>query len=863
MPIYDKKSVKEVQDYLDAIAKIPGAESKAVNRNAATTKAMKAAWDKLGTATKVIVDNIKEMAKNTEEVDMYGEKLSKSFMEIRDASNDLAHIWDQIPELIKKAAKTNSDWGKGLNNIVSTHEKILESSGDHTKFTEKQLKAMVKDNDAAQKGLDIMLAEKKLMEPMHKGMEQIVSLNDKTLKSMLKQKKTAKALAAANKIAGENVEDMYQSFKDALNPMSLGLIVVGLIAKTLTTMVDDAIELNSELGTGLLTSLKNTDHSIQGIFNSLIGVTTNINKAGAATALMAGSLKAGENTALNINRAAAALNYGVTVTELAQIEETLFTTADMTREMAAQAVNATQAFALANDVAPKAVLEDMASNAEMLAKYSDGTAEGMAKAAVYAQKLGINLSKVSQIADNLLDLETSMTAEFEASVLLNRDLNFDRARTLALNNDIQGAMEDIISQIGGEAEFAKMNAVQRSSLASAIGVGADDLANMMKKGADAGLKDEYSKYEQASLHTETELVALTKATNGFLKTLILIVGAAAAIFLGKGFLTDFFKKQGKNFKNRRSTKKRNKKFDTLDKKGQSKKGQDLAKQAKKDKAGLKEKKGKSKSKSQDLSTKKMNDKLSGKSKTPKTPKIDAPPTPSGKSKTPNTPPSAPNKTKNIISQTTDAGKVAAAGAGKEGVEAVGKNALKKTTADQGMKITEKQVAKNLSKAGSKSALKFGAKKIPILGLLFAAGFAGSRAMKGDWTGAGLELLSGGASIFAGPGTVASAGIDVSLMARDMQRAGVIGGKAMGGPVTETGTYMVGELGPELVTLQKGSNVYSNDQISGAMRDGNASLADIGPLVTELKQLRIVMKDVATNTSATSAGVNRINVKVEA
>lgn len=59
-----------------------------------------------------------------------------------------------------------------------------------------------------------------------------------------------------------------------------------------------------------------------------------------------------------------------------------------------------------------------------------------------------------------------------------------------------------------------------------------------------------------------------------------------------------------------------------------------------------------------------------------------------------------------------------------------------------------------------------AKRIPGIGLLLGAGFAASRAMDGDFTGAGLELASGVASTVPGIGTAASIGIDAALMAKD-------------------------------------------------------------------------------------------------
>ena len=49
-------------------------------------------------------------------------------------------------------------------------------------------------------------------------------------------------------------------------------------------------------------------------------------------------------------------------------------------------------------------------------------------------------------------------------------------------------------------------------------------------------------------------------------------------------------------------------------------------------------------------------------------------------------------------------------------------------------------------------------------------FAGQRALAGDWTGAGLELASGAASMVPGVGTGLSIAIDAGTVARDIHRA---------------------------------------------------------------------------------------------
>ena len=87
------------------------------------------------------------------------------------------------------------------------------------------------------------------------------------------------------------------------------------------------------------------------------------------------------------------------------------------------------------------------------------------------------------------------------------------------------------------------------------------------------------------------------------------------------------------------------------------------------------------------------------------------------------------------------------------------------------KVVEKIGTETMKKTGAKLAtmatLKMGAKKIPIIGALFGAGFAINRALNNDWTGAGMEFASGVVSCFPGFGTVASIGIDGALIAKDM------------------------------------------------------------------------------------------------
>ena len=96
-----------------------------------------------------------------------------------------------------------------------------------------------------------------------------------------------------------------------------------------------------------------------------------------------------------------------------------------------------------------------------------------------ARAVGLNLEQAAAMAESLLNFETSIENELSAELLLGKDLNFERARTLALNNDIAGAAEEIANQVGTSADFAKMNAIQQEAIAKAAGLTKEQLAQSL------------------------------------------------------------------------------------------------------------------------------------------------------------------------------------------------------------------------------------------------------------------------------------------------------------------------------------------------------------------------------------------------
>ena len=131
-------------------------------------------------------------------------------------------------------------------------------------------------------------------------------------------------------------------------------------------------------------------------------------------------------------------------------------------------------------VAPSLVMQDIASNSEFFAQFAKEGGQNLIQAATAARKLGLDMSAVASVTESLLDFESSIEASMEASMLLGRNINTDRARQLALIGDQKGLMEEVRRIAGGEAEFEAMNQLQRMALAKAVGTSVEQLSRLVR-----------------------------------------------------------------------------------------------------------------------------------------------------------------------------------------------------------------------------------------------------------------------------------------------------------------------------------------------------------------------------------------------
>ena len=188
-------------------------------------------------------------------------------------------------------------------------------------------------------------------------------------------------------------------------------------------------------------------------------------------------------------------------------------------------------------VSSKLVLEDIASDAELFAKYGKDGGENIAAAAVQARKLGLNLATVAGAAESLLDFESSITNEMEAEVLLGRSLNLDKARELSLSGDLEGLQKEILKNVGSEAEFNAMNVVQRQALAKSLGMNVADLGKMVAgEKTSAQVQEDQAETQRKQMDMQQAMMITMAGMQG-IQTVLLALEMAKNTALVKGLAT--------------------------------------------------------------------------------------------------------------------------------------------------------------------------------------------------------------------------------------------------------------------------------------------------------------------------------------
>jgi len=297
----------------------------------------------------------------------------------------------------------------------------------------------------------------------------------------------------------------------------MGAAALGAVVKLITDFAGKVLEVRQSLGTSAVESARLAGNmKAAGVSAKLVGGSSSEAEA-AVTSLGEefGSLSvvsAGVSAQLGLITG----QFGLSGANAGKLLKSMQSINGASIETNLNLIGVVGSLARAEGVAPAAVLNDIAENTETFAQFAKDGGVNIGKAALQARKLGLNLSTVAGIAESLLDFESSIEKQMEASVLLGRQINTDKARELALTGDLEGLAKEVKNQVGSQADFEAMNVVQRKALAEAMGVTVSDLGKIIAgEQTSAQIAEQAQKSKEASLGKQQGLeIALASAAAG-------------------------------------------------------------------------------------------------------------------------------------------------------------------------------------------------------------------------------------------------------------------------------------------------------------------------------------------------------------
>jgi hypothetical protein len=124
------------------------------------------------------------------------------------------------------------------------------------------------------------------------------------------------------------------------------------------------------------------------------------------------------------------------------------------------------------------VMREVYNTSTAIAASMGNSVNRIGEAVRRAKDLGLSLSEVEGIASSLLDIESSIAAEFEYEVISGKQINLEAARYYALTNQTEKLTKEIANNQEIVASFASGNRIEQEAAAKALGISRDQLAEM-------------------------------------------------------------------------------------------------------------------------------------------------------------------------------------------------------------------------------------------------------------------------------------------------------------------------------------------------------------------------------------------------
>ena len=184
------------------------------------------------------------------------------------------------------------------------------------------------------------------------------------------------------------------------------------------------------------------------------------------------------------------------------------TVAELTNEIGEGAVAMEKQLGINIDVF--AVMEKVAKTTGQMRALYQGNEGALARVLTRAQALGLTMAQIAKSSSSMLNFHSSIEKELSAELFLGKSLNLEQARLAALTGDQETFLNEVTKNAGDYLDFTRMNVLQQRALADALGMGVDELADMLFEQTkledlkDKATEREYAEIEQAKTQLDIQ-----------------------------------------------------------------------------------------------------------------------------------------------------------------------------------------------------------------------------------------------------------------------------------------------------------------------------------------------------------------------
>ena len=404
---------------------------------------------------------------------------------------------------VKAVAEIQDDILEYQQDIVKLERSKLGASKEDRKIAESDIlisKEAIKNLDAQfDKKLKLLSAQEQELLFSKLGSKELEK-NNKLREEALDKVKPASqflqilgAIPGFSNIATEAQSDLLAATEKSISEGGKGLNVAEQLQKSLTAGLEAVTSGVTLAIAGIALLIKN--------FSALSEASTAIVRQTGRLPENLSVFNTSLVTTVDLLRTQAALTeqLGVNV-QLAFTKETLVTASEITKAIGLSAdasgnlarlstitgTNLENSLDALTQSVPKAfsqqkILEETANVSSDIAVSLGSSVNEIGAAVIKANQLGLSLQQVNDIAGSLLDIESSIAAEFEAEVITGKQLNLERARFFALTNDLEGLTGEIANNQEVISSFANATRIEQEAIAGALGMSREQMADMVLK----------------------------------------------------------------------------------------------------------------------------------------------------------------------------------------------------------------------------------------------------------------------------------------------------------------------------------------------------------------------------------------------